>query len=1026
MSTGIGPQVDRLNQLFKKAGTIETLRPLLREIEVVERAGQTAVEIDGIRQQVFEALMRLSIDRPEVAHSIIQDDLVPLCLRAKDDWPGMSMRGRYDELLRKWLDEFPGSARESLRAAAIAVIAEAMKGPQVSPACATIWALGHRTADLVDSLESIGSAHDDEIGDLALRTRVHLGVPEEDRAKILSDLHDRAQRRWNHSLVAALQELADRGSLDVVFGHLEGKMTSSEGEKREPFLDEVTLQILSAIAEHNSHDTPLQDGIWRRLMSAGLAELAESALIMNGNLAACVDSPEVVPTYFSLVVSDSAVRRDIFYYRLEDLVRPRQILGWGHDPDEKALSLLRADAIEGTAMAANWATQELRRKLLAWETLLSLGRTDLSHLIGPAVEAETNGYVMGEIFDMAACMPVDPLPPCVPEFIAGVFTHIAAKDDQQLIAHIGAISVARSARSGEAFFALAKFENVNEQGVLISLIDALAECAAAMMSSGKLDAETVLWHITEKHEAPFRRIAAAAALAKLVRDGHLRHPNSSLLRALIQDESLDIFARRELLDASGYIGGDEVDTDLIALLREMSAGSTAAKDPPAGTYILPSLSQVALRSLARLGLLTDDRELLHSELGLTLDQERGDFELATSRTSSISFVIGVLYAKDPRSFALVVASVIRDGDWLELSRLEPYLGQPTQDSPAAVIDALVERIHRVQTSRTAEPELFSLLARLSPNRAVQEPWGDPSGWMPQARAEFAAAVARASLPTADLQSVLLPLFGDGLYGVRRSAYRAMASADSNALATICESWALAKDGRDATELRQRAAEAGAWLPEPVRTPAIAALAWDPEPTVRQTFDRCNIERRERKWAAIYLEKVLAVNKESDLPATWRYGRALTKVGDDYALQQLEQRRRNRSLSPAVRHWLGRTVKRVRAHWDEVTRRWPEPWFARRGRLEEVTGVVIQGTGPEIPFRCWLWYVVDKTPIEIGTWGGWALDSALFTGSATLRILGRAPAEILVNNMSIPSGITYFSGNGAFPATVEASDEQIPQ
>jgi hypothetical protein len=1007
-------QVERLYQLLMEAGTIETLRPLLREIEVVERTGQDAVEIDGLREQVFDGLLRLAKDLPEEASAILLDDLLPLCLRRKEDWPGMSMRGRYDEMLRKWIDEFPGPVRDTLRAAVTSVVADAMKGPRVEPACATIWALGHRTAEIVATLEAIANAHDDEIGDLALRTRVHLGVPDTDRAEVLTELHRKAERRWNHSLVAAFQELADRDSLDVVFGRLKGEASSPEDAEREPFLDDVAMQIPSAIADRYPQDGLLQDGIWRRLMAAPSAERLRSALIMNSSFAARVDSPEVVLTYLGLINFDASVRRDVFYYRLEDLVRPRQLIGWDSDPGDRALSVLRRDACDGTAMEDNWATQELGRKLLAWETLLSLGRADLTRLIDSAVDAETNGYVVAEILNIIACMAVDPLPACVPELIAAVFTRIGAKHDQRLIAHIGAIRVAHSAQSEEAFWALTKHVSVKEEGVLLSLIEALADCAAAMIKSGKLDAETILWQSTAEDQPSPRRIAAAAALSRLIRRRLLQRPCVDLILDRIRDESLDVFARRDLLDASSHIGGGDQEPQLLEVLRTIAAEGPVVDDPPAGTYLVPELGHVALGALARLGVLATDDELLSTKLKLAKSPDGWTAPLGSSGASSTSSVIGLLYAGDPTAFAPAIATLIRDCDWLVLSRLVPPLSQSYHATPPVVIEALVERIHRVQTSRTAEPELFSLLARLSSDRLVREPWGDPVGWMPQARAEFAAAVATARPSSDEVQALLLPLLGDGQYGVRRSAYRAMTSVAPDALATVCESWALTKEGGDAIELRQRAAEAAAWLPDRLRTPEVTSLATDQEPSVRQAFARCERERREREWAAHYLERIVAVDHERDVPIVWRYGRALGKLGDDQALEMLERRRRNSDLSPAIRHWLTRTIKRVRAHWDEATRRWPEPWFARRGRLEEVAGVAVQADGSETEFRGMLWHVVDSEPTKPSSWGGWSTQSELRIGAAKLRISGRRPSEILVSQVSMPSRTTYFSGNDTYP------------
>lgn len=405
-----------------------------------------------------------------------------------------------------------------------------------------------------------------------------------------------------------------------------------------------------------------------------------------------------------------------------------------------------------------------------------------------------------------------------------------------------------------------------------------------------------------------------------------------------------------------------------------------------------------------------------------------------AEANSASFAIGLMYAKVPTAFANAVAGLVRSCDWLALSRLSPHLANQGDETPSVVIEALVERIRREQTKRTAEPELFSLLARLSPDRLVREPWGDTSAWMPQARSEFADAVAKAQPSAPELQKLLLPFMGDGQYGVRRSAYRAMALVDAKALATICESWALAKAGEDAIELRQRAAEAAGWLPDRLRTPEVKALATDPDPTVRQAFARCDRERRERRWADRYVDLIEAVKDVNDIPPAWAYGRALGKIGDDHALERLDQLRRDESRHPAVRHWLSRVVKKVRSRWDDATRQWPDPWFARRGRLDEVDGVLVQDGGSEIPFRGWLWLVVQNEPTAVSSWGGWSTqnDLTIFEAAlaaiggdvsartATLMINGRTPAEIIVTRVHASSGIsssktTYFTGNGKYPA-----------
>jgi len=1019
MSTGQNEDIGRLCRRIEEASTLGALRPLLQDIAELERASQGEADIDSLREQVFEAMLRLARDQPDEARSILVDDLLPLCLRSKDEWPRLSMRGRYDEMLRTWLDAFPGSIRGSLRAVVLSKILEALKGQPVKPVLATLYALGQRTPEVVDALAGIASTHDDETGDLALRTRIHLGVPGAERGPIVADVHRRAEKRWNHSLVACLRELADRGSLDFVFARLVVEEPSPD-EEPAPFLAESAAQIPSAIAEANADDSALQDEVWQRLVSDGMLTGVRSALIMNGELAGRIDSPQVVATYLSLLETEWEVRSDIVYYRLEDFVRPRQLDGWVRDPGDQAISVLKRGAVAGTGMEATWVTQELRRKLLAWETLLSLCRKDLSPLMHSAVDAEINGYVIGELFEIASCMALNSLPPCVPELIAGVFTRVADEDDQRLISHIGAIGVAGSARSAQAFTALMSFGAVKREGVLLSLIDALADCAAAMIDSGRSNAETVLWKAARSEELAHRRTAAAAVLAKLIRRNVIRRPSVRDLIDLIQDQSLDIYARRELIDACGHIrqGGPEI--ELFAALRTIAVKGVPAAGPETEPGTLPSLSPIALGALARLGVLANDSALLGDVLGLVWRAEAWTLSLEVKRVSAASFAIGVMYAENAEAFAPAVAMLIRESDWISLSRLVSHLPRDGYATPAVVIDALVERIRRVQTGRTAEPELFSLLARLAPDRLVGEHWGDFSAWMPQARSEFADALALTPPATVKPQRLMLPLLGDGQYGVRRAAYRAMSSVDVRALATICESWTLTNEVEDAVELRERAAEAAAWLPEELRTPLIEALETDPEPTVRQAYKRCDHERRERKWAEIYFNRIMAVGDDRGIEAIWRYGRALAAVGDDQILERLERHRKNADLPPALRHWLTRITKKLRKRWDEVTRRWPEPWFALRGRLEEVEGVVVQDGGVELPFRGWLWLVIRGDPTAINSWGGWAMQGGLRIGRATLKINERTPAEILISQVNAPEGATYFSGNEPYPSAIEAS------
>jgi hypothetical protein len=293
------------------------------------------------------------------------------------------------------------------------------------------------------------------------------------------------------------------------------------------------------------------------------------------------------------------------------------------------------------------------------------------------------------------------------------------------------------------------------------------------------------------------------------------------------------------------------------------------------------------------------------------------------------------------------------------------------------------------------------------------------------RAVLAEALARH--PSSDdldrRMSLLLVLMGDGQYGVRRAAFKAMARLNPEGLRSVCTAWALLTEANVppaerpyAIDMRRRAAEAAAWL-EPIPTEGpIVDLAWDSEPEVRATFARCRRERREREWAREYLSNVLAARDDASLVMAWKYGRALERVGDDEVLERLEERRRQ-TLPPGVHHWLGRLIKGLRARWDEVARGWPEPWFARRGRLERVDALVGDGAAEAKRVSCWLWQVPPTDLVEIGVWGGWCAEELLPVETSTLRVSGRRPGTIVVTRTIWGTGPTYFVGSGPYPDPV---------
>jgi hypothetical protein len=164
---------------------------------------------------------------------------------------------------------------------------------------------------------------------------------------------------------------------------------------------------------------------------------------------------------------------------------------------------------------------------------------------------------------------------------------------------------------------------------------------------------------------------------------------------------------------------------------------------------------------------------------------------------------------------------------------------------------------------------------------------------------------------------------------------------------------------------------------------------------------------------------MAACDDASLLTAWKYGQALERVGDDEALERLEERRRG-DLPAGVRHWLGRLIKKLRARWDKVTKDWPEPWFSQRGHLERVDAWIGDDEAKAKRVSCWLWQVPATDLVDFGVWGGWCVEESLPIAMLTLRVSGRRQATILVTQATWGpwgKGPTYFKGTGPYPESV---------
>lgn len=1025
-----GDQFDSVKQRTANADGIPPLLRVLEELHSLEPKQENGEELDELRLSVFESLARLTQDAPSEAGPIIVRCLLPLCLRTKGEWRVPHMALRYNKALSRWLDRFPTLHRFALRAQVLDALVELLDEAGPERACRLIGMLGYREDRAFSRLIDLARAGADSVRDVAIHALTAFGVPQSEHAALARLWLDRASvAPWNHDLIGAAKQLASTEILDLVLGQwlIPENLRDLDGSGR--LLAYLALTVPSAVSETFPDDAELQDRVWDRLQAIEptAPDLFFHGFLGSTQVAQPCDTPGVIRYYVSKLACEERTR-DLAYIRLEECNRPRQLVGWEDTPGAEVIQAALQDAVAATAMLGSFTTADLRRKLRAWQTLLSLGRGEALAHLEDALLGERNGHAVGEVLDLAACFRLDPIPPRVCDLIAGEFGSICEDDSERMSSHVHAIALAHASGSSSALDALLAFKPNAEGGVLISLVDALADTVAALVRAGDSTAATGrLWEATACDQPEHRRAAATGALARLLRRNLLRPISADRLTALVEDESLDSYARREMLAALGHVPKEEVAPQILKALRRALASATAATGSN-GEVRAVDFRPVALTSLARIGVLASDAATIREHLALRLTG--GVWRCNSRPTIPVApEVVGILYAEEPATFAPAVADLLHEGDWATIVQLAPFLRDGPRPIPEPILAAIVERVRRTGPE-WGEPDLVRLLGELAPERIASESWSGMFAWPPQVREALADALAYSRDDVNRRIDLLLDLMGDGQYGVRRAAFRAMGRIDQNRLHSVCTGWALLTEANVeppkrpyAIDMRRRAAEAAAWLePIPSNGP-IANLASDQEPDVRATFARCRQERQERRWAKSYLARVLTVHDNASLLTAWKYGRALERTGDDETLQHLRERRRQ-DLPPGVRYWLGRLIKKLRARWDKATREWPEPWFARRGRLARVEALIGDDEAKANRVLCWLWQVPPTDLVDRGVWGGWCPDVALLYGMQTLRVPGCYPATILVQTTSWVNwggkGPTYFVGSGPYPEPMNNS------
>ncbi len=1023
------PAVERLRQQLASATTTSEVLAGLRLVQESFARGELSdAEVLTLRFSTFKTLQDATRDDPATAQRLILDELVKDLLSdlATDGSSTAQIAlSRYYEYLGDWVEQYPPADRDILRMKVIDALMPALDTLRSETACWSIARLGYRTPELTAALWRIVERAEDNSGDVALRALVALGVTKEDREEVVREVNRRASLRQSTALWGALNRLADPSSKDV----LKEVWLRPEPPRTEETTWPLALTTLAEIADAHWENAALQQEVWNVVeeLRADPSTSSSLRLYLGSNVISRIDAATVVPGLLTWLVDDSvsssehqARRRYLLYKRLEECVRPRQLIGWHFNGTsrESAVALLREDLIRDSGATGVFTTTEMEQKRSACDQLLRLGEPHAIDWIGQAIDQETSPFVRQSLLETLACFRVEPLPENVSRLIVEPYDQTESGSVGVWAYRRAAILVAANSPSDSAFDALLRFGLTYKGETLTISGEALAAVATALLAAGEKSIPSRLADVAEKSPVLHHRGAATYALATLSLNGRLPSSHTGLFERLTFDNELDLYTRGLAITGLGAMKRRRLSDRLSSSLLEWAENRE------------DWLGWRSLEALARRGAILQQRSILLKRVGLNLTNDRWEFRPENNLSRWAAYVIGLLYGRNPAEFAEAAAGLLTSGSWEQVFQTVDFLerthrGPRSKRPPPQVIDALLGRMKREQKRSSAELHIFSVAARLMPNRLVHEDWATMwSDWMPESRSALAEALR--SSDGLDLEGneravgVLLSLVGDGQYGVRRAAYMGLARRSPRSLYAFCKSTTRASEA----ELRKRAAEATAFLEDDTQFEDIQdALQTDAEKGVREAAHRARLDRHRSSWSKEYLEHLGRVQTDdnAEMLAAWAYGQALTSIGDDVVMGSLREMARQNSRPPNVRYWFGSLIKEMERNWRKVTESWPEPWLSWTGTIESGRGRLILPGGQRPRIQYSIWKEAPSTLADLGRWGGaiWSdklpdLSLLAFSAPGDLRLLIENGREGRILFSQSSSGIVTFLGQGDFP------------
>jgi len=1016
--------IEHLMQELYAAANTDDVVVVMDRVKILREDNElTSSDAFALYRQGFQILQDLTVDDSATAESLIIDRLLPICLSMPSDQDSQYEVSKCRDSFRAWLDQYPDPRHDEMRNLILDKLRDALSSDAMEAACFTIGTIGYRRDGDLTALRTIVREHNDPDGDVAISTLVALGVPDSDRATVLNAIHRRAESRHTSLLLSAMYFLADPLNISV----FEAWLDTLQGDGPD-FPRALVLQALARIADRADGDSALQDHMWSVIWKdiEKHSDSSEQTVYYNPSIAPMCESPQAISSLVDLYGQNSGqtgldtYHRYLLQLRLQDCVRPRHLEAWSsHEYDRRVLLALREDALTNSEQTGLHRGVPGDLKVGAWDLLLRLRDGHILDHADEALAQETSPSVRYEICETLACFRLPSIPPVIREWVTSRYELTNPATREQGAYRGSAIDVVKGVGTREAFDILLAAGLSIHDNAYRDMADALSDLAVTLARDGNSSIAPAVLQTAGNGEEPFQRAAASVALAALAVEGLLSPAMSGPIAALLADGNRPVYERSMLLRAL-----DIVEPSNLSGERHDALSLWAHHDDD-------WLGWRSLEILARRNLLQNDPELMHRRLGLEKKGDEWIFNPSSKPIRWAGLILGILYRNAPTPFEGAVAESLHSRDWGHVAQLLGQLrlfvqASATKRLPRTIADALLTRLLEQQNAFSGETDLFAVAAEFIPDRLVAE-LGDNvwTAWRSEARVALADALGETLLVASTMESrivhLLQALTRDAQYAVRRAAYRALGHVSRKTLHVLCEVGAQAARG----DVRQRAAEGCIWLGDDdlsgeVTRRTLNVLSTDREPSVRDTATRVRVERRERLWAAGYLDKVCDVDGVGvDVLDVWAYGQALMRVGDDVTLRRLEHRIKDAQLPPHVRHWLGRIHKAVCQRWDKVTADWPEPWTMIEGRLDAGTAEVetSDGTSRSIPYVLWS-RPARNLDEETGSWGG--IAEYMPTGNKgllTLHFHNGQQRRIVVTSNVVSNGVggsADFNGDGPYP------------